>query len=119
MAEPSTPDSATGASVGASGLTVTVSLAKGAALDTPAALTEGGDVAQALLGQIYFDGAEGVQRQRAMGLMYLTMARENAGDRKSQQWIVDAYDHAMATANSADRQGALAYLRDHLDGRRP
>jgi TPR repeat protein len=75
--------------------------------------------AQALLGQIYFDGAEGVQRQRAMGLMYLTMARENAGERKTQQWIVEAYDRAMATANSADRQGALAYLRDHLDGRRP
>lgn len=73
--------------------------------------------AQALLGQLYFDGAEGVQRQRAMGLMYLTMAREAAGDRKAQ-WIIDAYTRAMTAANSADRQAALAFLRNHIDGRR-
>jgi uncharacterized protein len=74
--------------------------------------------AQALLGRLYFNGAEGVQRQRALGLMYLTMAREAAGDRKSAKWVVDLYDSAMAAANSTDRQAALAYLRDHLQGRR-
>jgi TPR repeat protein len=74
--------------------------------------------AQALLGQLYFDGADGVQRQRAMGLMYLTMAREAAGDRKANQWIVDAYNRAIEIANGTDRQAALAFLRDHLDGRR-
>jgi TPR repeat protein len=74
--------------------------------------------AQALLGRLYFDGAEGVQRQRAMGLMYLTMARENAADRANEQWIVESYDKAMAAANSSDRQGALAYLRSHLEARR-
>jgi len=71
--------------------------------------------AQALLGQLYFDGAEGVARQRAEGLMYLTMAREAAGDRKTAQWVVDAYNRAIAAANSADRQAALVVLRDHLD----
>ncbi len=74
--------------------------------------------AQALLGQIYFDGADGVQRQRAMGLMYLTMARDSAGDRIPAQWIVDSYDRAMAAASPEDRQGALAYLRSHLEARR-
>ncbi len=74
--------------------------------------------AQALLGQLYFDGADGVARQRAMGLMYLTMAREAAGDRKANHWIVDSYNRAMDVASGTDRQAALAYLRDHLDGRR-
>jgi len=71
--------------------------------------------AQALLGQLYFDGAEGFARQRAMGLMYLTMAREAAGDRRANQWIVDAYNHAMTSANSSDRQAALVVLKDRLD----
>ncbi len=74
--------------------------------------------AEALLGELYFDGAEGVQRQRAMGLMYLTMARDAAGDRKGAEWIVNSYQHAMDTANDTDREAALAFLRDHLDGRR-
>ena len=71
--------------------------------------------AQALLGQLYFDGAAGVGRQRAEGLMYLTMAREAAGDRKANQWIIDAYNRAMASANSTDRQAALAVLQGHLN----
>ncbi len=74
--------------------------------------------AQALLGQLYFNGAPGVAPQRAEGLMYLTMARESAGDRKENQWIVDAYNRAMAAANSSDRQAALVVLKDHLDQRR-
>ncbi len=71
---------------------------------------------QALLGSLYFTGEGGVQRQRAMGLMYLTMARESAGDRKSEKWIVDLYETAMASANDIDRQAALAYLSNHVKG---
>ena len=74
--------------------------------------------AQAILGQIYFDGADGVQRQRAMGLMYLTMARDSAVNRADCQWIIDSYDRAIAAANSSDRQGALAFLQSHLEARR-
>ncbi len=74
--------------------------------------------AQAILGQIYFDGADGVQRQRAMGLMYLTMAHDSAVNRADCQWIIDSYDRAIAAANSSDRQGALAFLQSHLEARR-
>ena len=71
---------------------------------------------QALLGNLYFAGENGVQRQRALGLMYLTMAREAAGDKKSVKWVVDLYNDAMQAANDIDRQAALAYLNNHLKG---
>jgi TPR repeat protein len=72
---------------------------------------------QALLGNLYFNGQGGVQRQRALGLMYLTLAREAAGDRKSTKWISDLYDGAMKQASSTDRQAALAYLENYMNGR--
>ena len=71
---------------------------------------------QAVLGRLYFNGIEGVQRQRALGLMYLTMAREAAGDRKKDKWVVDLYDTAMASASDVDRQAALAYLEGYVNG---
>ncbi len=70
--------------------------------------------AQARLGQILFSGQESVKPQRALGLMWLTLAREAAIDAKKDQWIIDLYDKAMAAANDEDRQFALAYLEDHL-----
>ena len=73
--------------------------------------------AQALLGQLLFAGREGVQPQRARGLMWLTLAREAAIDSKKDKWIIDLYDRAVASANDMDRQGALAYLEAHLKRR--
>src|SRR2546430_3388585 len=73
--------------------------------------------AQALLGQTLFTGREGVRPQRARGLMWLTLAREAAIDSKKDQWIIDLYDKAVASANGEDRQDALAYLEDHLKRR--
>jgi len=73
--------------------------------------------AQALLGQTLFLGREGVRPQRARGLMWLTLAREAAIDSKKDQWIIDLYDKAVASANGADRHDALAYLEDHLKRR--
>ncbi|TPV97472.1 MAG: Secretory immunoglobulin A-binding protein EsiB [Beijerinckiaceae bacterium] len=70
--------------------------------------------AEALLGQTLFSGQEGVQPQRARGLMWLTLAREAAIDSKKDKWIIDLYDKAVASANDEDRQDALAYLEDHL-----
>jgi TPR repeat protein len=72
---------------------------------------------QALLGNLYFSGLGGIQRQRALGLMYLTMAREAAGDRKQSRWVVDLYDTAMQSASDVDRQAALAYLNNYLGGK--
>jgi TPR repeat protein len=73
--------------------------------------------AQARLGEMLFSGRESVKQQRALGLMWLTLAREAALDAKKDQWIIDLYDTAMATANDEDRQFALAYLEDHLKRR--
>lgn len=68
--------------------------------------------AQATLGQMLFAGEESVKPQRARGLMWLTLARETAGASEKDQWIVDLYDDAMATANEEDRRIALAYVED-------
>ena len=73
--------------------------------------------AQALLGQTLFTGREDVRPQRARGLMWLTLAREAAIDSKKDQWIIDLYAKAVASANGEDRQDALAYLEDHLKRR--
>jgi len=73
--------------------------------------------AEALLGETLFSGREGIQPQRARGLMWLTLAREAAIDSKKDKWIIDLYDKAVASANDGDRQDALAYLEDHLKRR--
>jgi TPR repeat protein len=73
--------------------------------------------AQAQLGQMLFSGQESVKPHRALGLMWLTLAREAAIDAKKDQWVIDLYDKAMASANDEDRQVALAYLEDHLKRR--
>jgi len=78
---------------------------------------KGHSPAQAQLGQLLFNGAQGVQRQRGRGLMWLTLARESAVADGKDKWIVDMYDKAVAAASDADRQIALVYLEGHLKGR--
>ena len=73
---------------------------------------------QAVLGRLYFSGIDGVQRQRALGLMYLTMAREGASEQAKYKWIIDLYDGAITTASDTDRQAALVYLEQIVKGRR-
>jgi hypothetical protein len=70
---------------------------------------------QALLGHLLFAG-EGMQRQRARGLMWLTLAREGANG-KAQDWVKTLYDQDMKAANDGDRQVALVYLEEHLKKR--
>ena len=65
---------------------------------------------QALLGHLLFNGAEGVSRQRARGLMFLTLARESALDSSRDAWIVELHDKAVASANESEREAALASL---------
>jgi TPR repeat protein len=81
------------------------------------AADKGHSQAQALLGHVLFTGHDGLQRQRARGLMWLTLAREAALDSKKDQWIVDLYNEAMKNASDSDRQVALIYLEDHLKKR--
>ena len=49
--------------------------------------------------------------------MWLALEREAAIDSKKDNWIIDLYDEAVASANDDDRQNALAYLEDHLKRR--
>src|ERR1700757_2471682 len=69
--------------------------------------------AQALLGEMLFAGRDGVRPQRARGLMWLTLAREAAGNANKNKWIIDLYEKAVASANEADRHAALAFVENH------
>ncbi|GAC1331648.1 MAG: tetratricopeptide repeat protein [Beijerinckiaceae bacterium] len=80
------------------------------------AADKGNASAQALLGQILFNGEGGVPRQRARGLMWLTLARDAATAPKDQ-WIVELYEKAVTAASDPDRQMALAYIEAHLQKR--
>jgi TPR repeat protein len=71
---------------------------------------------QALLGNLLFTG-QGVPRQRARGLMYLTMAVEGAGDDAKNAWVIELREKALKAASDADRQAAAAMLVDYLNKR--
>jgi hypothetical protein len=72
---------------------------------------------QALLGQMLFTGHEGVQKQRARGLMWLSLAHDGVTDKVKDQWILDLYNKAMSAASDDDRQIAAVYLDDRLKRR--
>lgn len=67
---------------------------------------------QALLGQMLFAGHDGVQKQRALGLMWLSLAHDGVTDKIKDQWILDLYAKAMGSASDDDRQVASVYLDD-------
>lgn len=73
--------------------------------------------AQAVLGDMLFRAKGGAAERRARGLMYLTLAREAASERKEDRWIVDLYDKAMAAASEADKQQAHEELGAFLKRR--
>ncbi len=67
---------------------------------------------EALLGHLLFVG-DGVQPQRARGLMWLTLAREGASA-KTQTWVDGLYQQDMKAASDNDRQVALVFLEEHM-----
>jgi TPR repeat protein len=73
------------------------------------AAEKGHPPAQALLGHILVNGQGGIPRQRALGLMWLTLAREATASGKDR-WISDLYDKGAEVASESDRQRALAYV---------
>jgi hypothetical protein len=81
------------------------------------AARKGHSPAQALLGHLMFNGEAGGPPQRPRGLMYLTLAREAAGDRASDQWIVELHASALARASDADRKAAVRLLEFYLTKR--
>ena len=71
---------------------------------------------EAVLGQLLFNGHDGMPAQHAKGLMWLSLARDGVTDKVKDGWILDLYSRAMGAATDADRQVASLYLEDH--GRR-
>jgi uncharacterized protein len=71
--------------------------------------------AQALLGHLLFAGEGGVPRQRARGLMWLTIAKSGAQG-PQDNWMNDLYAKDLAAASDDDRQIAALYLSDHARG---
>ncbi|MFC0283329.1 tetratricopeptide repeat protein [Camelimonas abortus] len=64
---------------------------------------------QALLGHLLVTGQGNVARQTPRGLMWLTLAR-NQADPLKDGWIHELYDQALALASDSDRSAAQAYL---------
>jgi hypothetical protein len=79
------------------------------------AAQKGQHQAQALLGQMLFNG-EQLPRQAARGLMWLTLARGNATP--DETWIKDSYDKAFSKASDDDRAMALQMLEHWIQGRK-
>jgi uncharacterized protein len=71
--------------------------------------------AQAILGSMLFKGDQ-VARQAALGLFWLTVAKEGA--RPDEGWIVDMHANAIAQASENERALAHKYLVDWLKNRR-
>ena len=62
---------------------------------------------------------QGVPRQRAKGLMWLTLAREASTDAcQGPLDRVELYDDAFAAADESDRKLALALLEQYIQSRR-
>lgn len=81
------------------------------------AAEKGHHASQALLGHLLMNG-QGVPRQKAKGLMWLTLAREASSTDAKDQWIVGLYDEAFAAAGDNDRKLALALLEQYIQARR-
>jgi TPR repeat protein len=79
------------------------------------AADKGQHSAQGLLGAILFKG-EDVSRQAALGLFWLTVARDGAGS--DEAWIADTYASAFAQASDGERELAYQYLENWLRPRR-
>jgi exopolysaccharide production negative regulator len=79
------------------------------------AAQKGQHQAQALLGQMLFNG-DRLPPQRARGLMWLTLARDSAAP--DENWIKESYNRAVAKATDDDRAMALQMLEHWVQGRR-
>jgi TPR repeat protein len=79
------------------------------------AAQKGQHEAQALLGQMLFNG-DRLPRQAARGLMWLTLARDNASP--DEVWIRENYNRAIAKASDDDRAMALQMLEHWVQGRK-
>ncbi len=73
--------------------------------------------AQALLGHLLITGPGGIQRQKLVGLMWLTLARQSATSGKDQ-WISDLYEKGSEGTTESDRQRVLSYVEQYRKRKR-
>ena len=80
---------------------------------------KGQSQSQSMLGAMLFAG-DHVPRQAARGLMWLTLAKDNAKDGAApdQDWINRLYDSAFQQATEDERALALVYLKRWMETRR-
>ena len=79
------------------------------------AAQKGQHQAQAMLGQMLFNG-DRLPRQAARGLMWLTLARDNAA--ADESWIRESYNRAFTKASDEDRAVALQMLEHWVQGKK-
>ena len=79
------------------------------------AAQKGQHQAQALLGQMLFNG-DRLPRQAARGLMLLTLARDGAT--ADEAWIKESYNRAFSKASDDERASALQMLEHWVQGKR-
>jgi exopolysaccharide production negative regulator len=79
------------------------------------AAQKGQHQAEALLGEMLFNG-DRLPREAARGLMWLTLARDNASP--DETWIKQSYKRAFTQASDNDRAMALQMLEHWVKGRR-
>ncbi|MET0605425.1 MAG: tetratricopeptide repeat protein [Beijerinckiaceae bacterium] len=73
------------------------------------AAEKGHPAAQAMLGNLLINGADGVPMQRARGLGLLELARE-AADPERDAWIIELHGHAFASTTAQDRDAARIFV---------
>jgi hypothetical protein len=79
------------------------------------AANKGQHQAQATLGAMLFSGKE-VSRQAALGLFWLTVAKDSAG--AGERWVTETQAAAFAQANDDERALAYRYLENWVRDRR-
>jgi TPR repeat protein len=71
------------------------------------AARKGHAAAQATLGNLLFNGADGLERQPEEGLMWLVVAQRRVAGSPDEHWIATLADNALAVATVEERSAAL------------
>lgn len=74
------------------------------------AAEKGHAASQAVLGQMLFNGKDGIPRQRALGLSWMYVARQSA-DGAKDVWIIEMTRSAEEACSDEERQLATQYAR--------
>jgi len=70
--------------------------------------------AQAMLGQLLFTGDEGFPRRPVQGLMWLTVARANAGSSTAEDWIREVQEQVFSVATESERRRGVADAQEWI-----